>query len=234
MNEQKNKLLIIRGKLRGPVVMFDPGDASAVLRVYFNPTEYSLDKRTGYAEGAIPGLDSPIIQFTSGQARTLSLELLLDTYTYANKEDVREKYVTRLERLSVVDGELHAPPPCKVVWGSMEFVGVLEDLRKRYVFFLDDGTPVRARVNLTFKEYIPVELQVIRTPRSSPDRRKTRLVHEGDTLWAIAYDNYGSPAYWKVLAEANDIDDPREIKPGDEIVLPPLITEREAKPWQSA
>ena len=217
----ESKLEIIRGTLEGSRATFR-GGAAAVLRVIFNPTEYSLEKSNTFSEAAIPGLGSPILQYSRGQSRTLSLELLLDTYTYGRQEDVRTTYVDKLEALLAVDGELHAPPPCKVVWGSLEFVGVLENLSKRYVLFLDDGTPVRARVTLRFKEYVPVEIQIKEQPRSSPDRRKTHRLQEGDSLWQLSYRAYGEPSHWKLLASANDIDDPLCLEPGRVILIPPL------------
>ena len=151
MAENRDKLIIIRGKFRDTHVEFPSHDSSSTFKVCFNPPEYTISKRTSYAEAAVPGLDSPILQFNRGEARTLSLELLLDTYTYDNGTDVRTKYVEQLQKFLLVDSELHAPPPCKVVWGSLEFVGLLEDLKKRYVMFLDDGTPVRARVTLSIR-----------------------------------------------------------------------------------
>jgi hypothetical protein len=152
--------------------------------------------------------------------RTLSLELLLDTY--GRDEDLRNKYIAALEKLVDIDGDLHAPPPCKVLWGKLEFVGVLEGLTKRYVLFLDDGTPVRARVTLSFKEYIPVEIQVKSSPQSSPDKLKRYLVKEGDSLWQLSYEAYGSPYYWRYIAEANEISNPEVLEIGKEIFIPPL------------
>lgn len=222
MNDKGNKLFIIRGKADGKNVKFDPKDKQTVLDVCFNPTEYSIDKTNVFSMAAIPGLESPIIQYSRGNARTLSIELLLDTYTYNGKKDVHKQYISKLETFLSIDGEIHAPPPCKIVWGLLEFVGVLQDMRKRYVLFLDDGTPVRARVTLTWKEYVPVDIQIKTTPRSSPDRRKIHTLKEGDSLWFIAYRAYGEPRYWKVLAEANNIDDPRRLEPGKQIVIPPL------------
>lgn len=223
MNGKGSNLLIIQGMFVGDRVIFPPG--RAVLKVCFNPTEYSIEDRSVFAEASIPGLDSPIIQYSRGDAKVLSLELLLDTYAYGRGEDIRKKYIVKLEQLLAVDGELHAPPPCRVVWGSLDFVGVLESLNKRYVLFLDDGTPVRARVTLRWKEYIPVEIQVKGTPRSSPDRRKIHIIQEDDSLWQIAYRAYGDPKHWRLLAEVNDIDNPMRLEPGKEMVVPPLEKE---------
>ena len=222
MNEaSSNKLIIIPGKFSGPVVVFNPQERFSVP---FNPTEYSTEARSQYSETAIPGLESPVIQYGHGDAQTLAIELLLDTYTTpaARKEDVREKYIRKLESYLAVDGELHAPPPCKVVWGSLEFVGVLESLRKNYILFTEDGIPVRARATLTWKEYQSAEMQVMETPRFSPDRRKRHLLQEGDSFWQLAYDYYGDASRWNLIAEANDIDNPLDLDNGTELIIPAL------------
>jgi nucleoid-associated protein YgaU len=223
-----NKLMIIRGKVAGPTVVFDPRD---IFVVQFNPTEYSTEKRSQYSEAAIPGLGSPVIQYGHGDAESLSIELLLDTYTTpsAKKEDVRLKYISRLERFLAIDGELHAPPPCKVVWGSLEFVGVLESLRKNYVLFTEDGTPVRVRATLSWKEYQTPLMQLMETPRFSPDRRKRHVLREGDSLWQLAYEYYGDVSRWKVIAEANDMPDPLDLPLGEELVIPALERQRETR-----
>jgi Contractile injection system tube protein/LysM domain len=215
-----SKLTIVRGTYRGNKADFS--GASDTLTVTFNPSEYTIEKKNTYSEAAIPGLDAPIIQFSRGEARTLSMELLLDTYTYDDQADIRDAHIKTLEKFLAVDGELHAPPPCKVVWGSLVFVGVLEDTRKQFVLFLEDGRPVRARVTLTWKEYIPVEIQVRRMPRASPDKRKIHTFCEGDSIWKIAYDAYGDSRYWKFISEANAIDDPLRIEPGQRIAIPAL------------
>lgn len=221
-NDSQKKLILIKGKKGNGGVKFDNKGQDSVIKVSFNPTEYSLDKTNVYSEAAIPGLGSPIIQFNRGNIRTLSLELLLDTYTNGKGEDLKDKYINKLEKLVELDGELHAPPPCKVLWGTLEFIGVLESLRKKYVLFLEDGTPVRARVTLSFKEYKPVEIQVKETSSSSPDRTKRHLVKEGDSLWQISDEAYGEPGYWRFIADANHIENPRFLETGKEIIIPPL------------
>lgn len=225
MPQKKDKFIIIRGKFRGGNAEFEGRGGDDTFTVCFNPSEYTISKKTNYAEATIPGLDSPILQFNRGEARTLSVELLLDTYTYDDGGDVRQLYLEKLESFLRVDGDLHAPPPCKVVWGTMEFVGLLETLNKRFVLFLDDGTPVRARVTLGFKEYVPVSLQIAATPRSSPDRRKVHTLKSGEALWQLAYAAYADAGKWRVIADANEIANPRQVAPGTQLVIPPLPTE---------
>ena len=224
MIKSEKKLIIIRGQLIGHMAVFHPG---VPIEIKFNPTEYSLEKRNTFSEATIPGLESPILQFSSGDSRTLSFELLIDTYAYDNGVDIRPKYIAKLESLMDVDGMFHAPPPCKVLWGSLEFIGVLESMSKRYLLFKDDGTPVRARVTLSFKEYVPIDLQLEKSPRSSPDKHKVRILKEGDSLWHLAYREYGDPQQWRFIAETNGIDNPMDITPGSKIMLAPLAQTEE-------
>jgi hypothetical protein len=48
--------------------------------VQFNPEEYSVNRDINYAQTAIPGLSAPITQFVNGNAQTLEMEFLVDTY----------------------------------------------------------------------------------------------------------------------------------------------------------
>jgi nucleoid-associated protein YgaU len=43
-----------------------------------------------------------------------------------------------------------------------------------------------------------------------------------ERLWWIAAREYDDAAEWLRVARANDLDDPREIAPGDWLALPPI------------
>ena len=45
---------------------------------------------------------------------------------------------------------------------------------------------------------------------------------DSDTLWKLANDYYGSGEYWKPLAYFNGITNPRKVKTGREILIPPF------------
>ena len=55
------------------------------------------------------------------------------------------------------------------------------------------------------------------------------IVGEGDAgaFWGIAERVYGDGKYWPLIAEANPGVDPRALKPGDELCIPPLPAEDE-------
>src|SRR5689334_11679829 len=82
-----------------------PGFVNGQLEVEFNPTEYSIDRESTFAEVPIPGLDSPILQYVRGGGDKMSFELFLDTTDSMQdgalppSESVRDKLVRPLERL---------------------------------------------------------------------------------------------------------------------------------------
>jgi nucleoid-associated protein YgaU len=45
-------------------------------------------------------------------------------------------------------------------------------------------------------------------------------VISGDSLASIAYQQYGDPSMWRVLAEANGIDDPIRLPAGQTLIVP--------------
>ena len=200
----------------------EPADSE--IEVQFNPEEISVDKSVTYAEHDVPGLDSPIQQFVSGDAETLSVELFFDVYEDRPGEkydDVRE-LTDRVVELAMVDGDRHAPPLVKFAWGEISFPSVVESANTTYTMFQRDGTPVRARMDVTFREYTPPKKQLDEEPRHSPDTTTVHRVTEGDTLWALAATEYGKPEAWRAIARANGIVNPRRITPGTELTIPPL------------
>jgi nucleoid-associated protein YgaU len=201
-----------------------------VISVLFNPNGYSFDRSNAYKSTPVPGLASPLIHFVNGEADQLSMELFLDDYTDPEGPTSREQKEQRsvpqrlreLNGLLNIDRDLHAPPPVRFNWGPMEFVAVLEKLGHKVTMFHPDGTPARATLSVTFKEYRTLKQQLERPRRESSDKSKRRVMMGRDSLWALAAREYGDPAEWPRITEANDLDDPRDITPGDWLVLPPM------------
>jgi hypothetical protein len=186
----------------------------------FNPSEYQLQKTNNFAEIAIPGLESPPIQFVRGAAEKLSVELLADTSD--TLLDVRERFVTPLRDLMRLNAELHAPPIVAFTWDQQVFKGVLESLNITYVLFRPDGVPLRAKLSVTLKEYRPAAVQLRESPTLSADFEKTFVVRRGDTLSGIAAQIYRDAGLWRAIARANGLGDPRRIEPGRVLTLPRL------------
>jgi nucleoid-associated protein YgaU len=88
--------------------------------------------------------------------------------------------------------------------------------------FLDDGTPVRAKLTLNISEYRKIGEQLNELRLESPDRTKYRVLKEGDSLWQMAFREYNDPKEWRTIARKNEIDFPRTIPYGTMLSVPPL------------
>lgn len=188
----------------------------------FNPTEVDIEKSVTYAEQEIPGLNAPLQQFVHGDAERLSVELFFDVYeprAEDQPDDVRV-LTDRINRLALVDGDLHAPPVVQFAWGTITFRGVIQNADTTFTLFSGDGVPVRARVNVTFQEYTPPSEQLAEEPRHSADRLSVHRVRPGDTLPGIAGKEYGDPTAWRLIADENELVNPRDLEPGEELVIP--------------
>jgi len=206
------------------ILILEGREAGTRITAMFNPTQYSRSKSVQYGEQSIAGLSSPVTQFVSGEARTLSMELFFDASQLAagaGPADVGEA-VAALETLLTVDPSLGAPPSCTFVWGKgIEFRALLENADEQFTMFRPDGTPTRARVDVTFTEYRPPSEEAERSADGSGSQPSQRTVTEGDTLSGIAGEEYGDPGAWQRIASANGIDDPRALQPGTTLTIPP-------------
>ena len=198
-------------------------DKGETIKALFNPKEYTISKATNWTAYNQKGRDMPEAHFTTGQRRELKMELFFDTY--ADKKNVKE-YVKKIEKLMLIDVEKHRPPLVLVHWGkqALHFQCVLEQMEQRYTMFMEDGTPVRAIINVTFKEIDPKQdgALVSEGEKQSPDHTKVRVFKSGDSLQSLSAFEYEDPSLWKILAEHNDIEDPLNILPGTIIEVPPL------------
>ena len=194
-------------------------DNHARIPVLFNPTQYTLDKAAVINETPQAHGDTPPLSYARGIPRTLSMELFCDTYV--EHVDVR-LFTARIYELVHVNGDLHAAPPVDFVWGAFVFPAYVERVSGRFTLFLADGTPVRATLNVSFKEYREPD-EAARSPAlSSADHTKTRVVRRGDTLPSIAATEYGDARAWRPIADANRIENPRRLEPARVLLIPPL------------
>jgi nucleoid-associated protein YgaU len=194
-------------------------DGGAAIKVLFNPTEYTLDQSNQIAETAIPGLGAPILQYVSGGACTLSMDLYFDTYE--QQTDVRDE-TKKIYGLLRIEGSTHVPPICTFEWGSLALRCVVERVSGHFTLFLASGVPARATLGVTLKEFIDVATLVRSPTTESADHTKMYIVKRGDTLSGIAAAEYGDPTQWRPIADANWIDNPRALPPGTILTIPPL------------
>lgn len=161
----------------------------------------------------------------------LTLELILDNTLLNNKlpglsasgkDTIREQVDTFLSRCFYMDGKIHEPRFLTVEWGEMAFECRLKSADISYSTFDDEGKPLRAILQTVFIEDLPVGKRLKLENKQSPDITHSRMVKQGDTLTGLCKEVYGDATLYMFVAEANQLDHFRLLKPGDVLRFPPL------------
>lgn len=209
--------------------------------VLYNPESYVQKREVNYSDKAGLSMDTPITQFSHGNAELLSFTLFFDSLT-AGKEvggkmadkakfmansllpsatsivDVRE-YTEKVYRLMEVDSDLHVPPLLQLHWGGLHFEGHLIGCQQTFTRFSERGKALRARLECTFRGFLG---NIEKKSLCSPDTSKVRVVHQGEALWSFAAREYGDAGAWREIARANGLENPRLLHSGDALALPAL------------
>lgn len=202
---------------------------SSELHFSFNPERMTLSKSASFREHPRPasqaaGDHTPRPpQYVGSTNRTLSFNVLIDEWDAPAGRDVGEMVAT-LQRVmdpsaDQPSDEVPLPPKMSFHWGSFIFTGYVTKADAVFTMFRQNGSPARAEVDVQMTEHI--DTPGAQNPTSGgPSGRRSRVVREGDSLALIAYREYGSSAGWRAIADANGIDDPFNVVPGTELLVP--------------
>lgn len=198
--------------------------------VLFNPTDYSIEDASNWSDQAKMG-QKPELHYTGGARKKLSMELFFDTYE--SKTDVRE-HTGKIAKLLEYNKDKHRPPKVTVSWGKeppknvpkeFPFKAVLQSLKQQFILFMEDGTPVRAKLSVVFLEFTLPKEELKKKEKQSADHTKTYIVKVGDTLSGIAGLFYKDPRMWRHIARENDIPNPRKLVSGQRVTIPRIDVE---------
>lgn len=201
--------------------------SGAAIPCMFNPKEYSFQKTNSWNAGNTQSQNTPKLQFGGGQPATLQMDLFFDTY--AEREDVREKYTDAIWGLMMVDQRLKdkknkngRPPRVLFQWGeTWAFEAVITSVKQQFTLFLNTGIPVRATLSVSFQQLKDTSQLKAQNPTSGGvGGERVWRVSAGDTLSWIAYQEYGDATQWRPIAEANKLARVRELQPGMILVIP--------------
>jgi len=193
-----------------------------VFQVLFNPNEITITKQ-GWQN------DQHNNSFVASKDLiTLSIELFFDTTLLGDPPPSVQDFTRKIFNLTQpsIGDSIKRPPLCQLVWGKISgkgnvllSCGFLEQVTKKLTHFLEDGTPVRATMNCTFKEWIePTKKLKILNPIDDP----VRIVKRGETLSSISAEEYGDPTLWRIIADENRLYNPLKLIPGTVLTIPPL------------
>jgi nucleoid-associated protein YgaU len=158
--------------------------------------------------------------------------VIFDTYEGPEEsmENVHDKYTSKLFKLLEIsspslkvdpNAKAGSPPPCSFHWGTnWTGTGFMTACSVTWTLFNSKGTPVRAKASFTItqnKDDTPEKTN----PTSGGEGGQTSyVVQPGDTLEHIAYEEWGDPTQWRRLAQANGLENPMVLKPGQRLVIP--------------
>lgn len=175
----------------------------------------------GQSGGTVPLGHGPQ-QYTGSQPASMTMTVWFDQSfepdgDISDEIDQLQNWTCPTER--VTSGAKN-PPRVTFTWGSLQFVGHIQSLTITYKLFGTGGQPVRAEAQITITEN-PSAVPGGNPTSGGVSGRRVHVMSAGDSLQSIAYTEYGSPGHWRVLAEANGIDDPLRVAPGTTLLIPP-------------
>ncbi len=168
--------------------------------VMFNPNEYTISyeaKYTGEDENK---------QFQITSTPEFRVSLFYDTYEKRSDVRTQTTKITSLLNPVVPGKSTKKPPICLFVWGGFTYRGVITKIDQKFTMFLDDGTPVRAQLEVTFIS--EEEEKQIKKNKGLEGCRKLWVVKSGDRLDLIANEALKDPLKWRKIADTNKIVNP--------------------------
>lgn len=203
-----------------------PGGQIGEIKFQFNPNQLSLTKSASWVRNparAAPSSGMP--EFTGAEPRRLDLEIFLDA-TSKHDRSVQNG-VERLLKCCVptqpsIRADRPSPPWVRFQWGTFKtvlFTAFVSQVSATYTLFTSGGAPLRATCNVSLEE-IGGETAGQNPTSGALSAQRVHRVVAGDSLASLAWREYGEPAAWRAIAEANRIDDPMRLLPGVELLLP--------------
>jgi hypothetical protein len=193
-----------------------------------NPPSYDLTLAFDYkGKKTINGVEIP--QFHAIPPQQLKLDFMFDgtgtvnTIPTAKKSlSVNDQLLEFRSQVYQYDGTKHNPRYLKILWGPLEFRCVMTSLTISYKLFSSDGYPLRAKVTANFKSFVAPDKAMALLDKQSPDLTHVRNSVEGDALPALSHTIYDDWTRYIELAKANGLDHFRELRPGTNIIFPPI------------
>lgn len=204
-------------------------DGGATLRCAFNPSSYSVTKTNIWTYKPKTGTDLPDAEFGGGLPRVAKIQLLLDASLLGEDESVKDQ-ANELLKMMETGGGGPAPPFVTFSWGQNSLPkSAPVALNIQYILFRPNGDPMRALVDIELAQAEKDSTASSGTGNSptnphtySQQGLRSHRVRDGDSLPSIAYDYYGDATEWRVIAQANGIDNPLRLRRSAELTIPPL------------
>lgn len=168
------------------------------------------------------------IQYVGKGATKLSVQLWFDVSaeTGQSERDVQQLtskvayFIT--PKPSQLDKNTFLPPSVRFAWGTFQFDGIMESMEESLEYFSAEGVPLRAGVTISLaKQEIQSTINPNVSPTGgplSPGSQPLSQASAGTSLQMMVA-NSGKGGDWQAIAEANHIENPRLLNPGQLVDL---------------
>jgi hypothetical protein len=222
----KKKLTIAPCKVDKGTITVDSGKGKTIFEAMINPAGYKRQLSIDYSKQKTLGQSSTDPMFSAICPEVLTLDnLVLDgtgVVTLIGLQNVKDMIDNLLKVIYVYEGDKHEPNHVRLVWGSLIFFGRAQSISIDYTMFKHDGTPLRAKVSLSFLGWMSKKEGELTANLSSPDLSHLVEVRAGDTLPLLCNSIYNDSAYYREVARVNNLTNFRNLEPGLVLRFPPL------------
>lgn len=210
------------------IVAYKDPDFSSRLGDYdvlVNPENYKLKNEQQYSTNDTTiGSSVQTSKYKGGGTGLFDLVLFFDGTGIISKSKVDDQIKEVKNLVYQYNGDIHEPNYLRVYWGTQSlFQGRLKSWNVSYSMLDMDGSPLRAEVSLVLVASVSAKKKALEEKKNSSDLTHIRPVLDGDTLPLMCYRIYGDSSYYIKVAQYNELTNFRSIKPGDEIIFPPVI-----------
>jgi len=199
--------------------------------VMINPESFKRGMSISYKSEQAKGSTASAGKFDKMKPEKYSFEFIVDgTGVIAGsnkantnpKEDVTANIEHFLKVVYNYISSAHRPPFVEIEYCELIMRCVLDSLDISYTMFHPDSRPLRAKISCSFTSVMSPEIEAKKKDDQSPDITHKRVMKEGESLIELANNIYESNIYYIDVAEKNQLNTFRRIKPGTEIYFPPL------------
>lgn len=194
----------------------------------FNPETITVGRNNLWSADPMPGKGVPNLRFAGGDSGWMHLDLVFDTTDAGTSVST---YTGKIMGLMDIDPNLPGtdentnnarPPTVTFHWADLHsFPAVVTGLQIAFTYFSSGGTPLRATVNLDLRQFAPDKAFGPQNPTSgTPRPHRVHRVQPGETLDRISARYYGDATRWRMLAAANNIEDPLAVPAGTLLAVP--------------
>ena len=214
-----------------------PADLIGSFEAMYNPVSFSQQYEVSHDlhSSGIDSASQQTAKYIFSKPQSLSFDLVFDgtgveqigITQFLPQKNVSERVKELIDLTYRMNGEIHEPNFLIVEWGGRQNGGLIFPCRMSsvnvtYTSFNRDGSPLRAQLAVTLIFDQELEKTNIEDAKASPDLTHTRTVKSGDTLPLLTKAVYGTSIYYLQVAQVNNLDDFRNLTPGQELFFPPL------------